>query len=145
MPYKDPEIRRQKCKEKYHANKEKRREYQKAYYAKNKERLAAANRERYANQREVYYERMIYNRYGITLADYDRMLEEQNGVCKICEGTCDHPQRRNLGTLSIDHCHTTGKVRGLLCNKCNSLLGWAKDDTNTLKKAIEYLETSYTE
>ena len=144
MPYTDPEKRRAAKKAYYHRTKAERRAYQKAYYAKNKERLAAANRERYANQRDVYYERMIYNNYGITLDDYNRMFEEQNGVCKICHETCDHPQRRKSGTLSIDHCHTTGKVRGLLCNQCNSLLGWARDNINTLQKAIEYLETSHT-
>ena len=114
----------------------------KEYYAKNKEKITADNRRRYAEQRDVYYERLIKNKYGMTVADYDRMFEEQGGVCKICEQTCNHPQRREAGTLSIDHCHTTGKVRGLLCSKCNTAIGYFDDSINTLKRAIDYLEAS---
>ena len=133
-----------KRREKYHATKEEKRAYYKAYYEKNKEKLRADNRERYHKNREGVYAAQIHKKYGITLDDYDRMLAEQNGVCKICSQECDHPQRVNSRTLSIDHCHTTGKVRGLLCNKCNSLLGWARDDISILQKAIEYLNVNST-
>lgn len=74
-------------------------------------------------------------KYGITIADYDQMLEDQGGVCKIC-GT-DTPGAR--GRFHIDHCHTTGNVRGLLCNNCNHLLGNAQDNPKTLANAIAYL------
>ena len=122
----------------------KRRKYMREYHAKNKEKHNEYARNWYHNNRDKTYSAQIKKKYGITLDDYDQMLKDQNGVCKICHGTCDHPQRRNSGTLSIDHCHTTGKVRGLLCNQCNSLLGWARDNINTLQKAIEYLEASDT-
>ncbi len=56
--------------------------------------------------------------FGITLEDYDRMFAEQKGLCKICGG--DTPNKR----LAIDHDHKTGKVRGLLCLRCNTKLGW---------------------
>lgn len=74
-------------------------------------------------------------RYGIEYEDYMRMLEEQNAVCAIClRPPC---VQRNL---SIDHCHTTGKVRGLLCHKCNMALGKLDDDPETILRAHAYLK-----
>lgn len=71
--------------------------------------------------------------YGIDLDDHEAMLREQRGVCAICE---DDPETG----LVVDHCHTSGKVRGLLCHSCNIMLGLAKDNINTLLSAIKYLE-----
>ncbi len=78
--------------------------------------------------------------YGITSVDYARMLEEQNGVCYIC-------YRKNIilkkgmhkGNLCVDHCHDTGRVRGLLCHNCNRALGLLQDSTERLERAIAYL------
>jgi hypothetical protein len=75
-------------------------------------------------------------KYGITDVDYKRMLEEQNGVCAICQEF--HGGRS--GRLDIDHCHVTGKVRGLLCHKCNRALGLLKERIENLQGAIAYLE-----
>lgn len=72
-------------------------------------------------------------KYGLTLEDFNRMAEEQGGVCAICRCV------PTLHRLFVDHCHVTGKVRGLLCNSCNSVLGYAKDNTEVLKVAIQYL------
>ena len=74
--------------------------------------------------------------YGITLEDYDVLYEKQNGVCAIC-GLPEITLR-----LQVDHCHATGKIRGLLCLYCNNVIGKANDDTVILKKAIKYLEAS---
>lgn len=71
--------------------------------------------------------------YGITSAEYDRMAAEQGGRCLVCETT---PAAR---ILVVDHCHRTGKVRGLLCDRCNRLLGVADDDIELLRKAIAFL------
>jgi hypothetical protein len=76
-------------------------------------------------------------RYGITLEQYEKMYAKQNGVCKICKNPC---VTRNL--LSVDHCHTTGKVRGLLCVKCNTALGMLNDNIALLSNAILYLKDS---
>ncbi|MGS2645839.1 endonuclease VII domain-containing protein [Streptosporangium sp. G12] len=76
-------------------------------------------------------------KYGITADEYDQMLESQNGVCLICSGP--PPNGR---PLVVDHCHSTGDVRGLLCNNCNALLGMAADDIQRLTAAITYLEKS---
>jgi len=73
--------------------------------------------------------------YGITLAEYDTMLEQQEGCCKVC-GT-DEPGGQ--GRFHVDHNHTTGKVRGLLCSECNTGLGKFKDSPTVLLKALAYL------
>ena len=74
--------------------------------------------------------------YGITLEQYDQMLTEQGGGCAIC-GTTE-PKGKN-GRFHVDHCHTEGHIRGLLCHACNLGLGHFKDNVKTLAKAIEYL------
>jgi hypothetical protein len=76
----------------------------------------------------------IKKRYGLSLDDYEAMFEAQEGKCKIC--------KTESLVLAIDHCHSTGKIRGLLCDRCNHGLGHFKDDINLLIKAIEYLNTT---
>ena len=74
--------------------------------------------------------------YGMTFAKYEQMLDDQKGVCAICSAEPpDHHKKR----LNIDHCHTTGRVRGLLCDACNRALGLFKDSPDVLLKAISYL------
>lgn len=76
----------------------------------------------------------LRSKYGIELEDYDRMYDAQVGLCKIC--------KEHLDKLNVDHCHNTGKIRGLLCFQCNSGLGQFRDNINYLKEAIKYLEES---
>lgn len=73
--------------------------------------------------------------YGITLEDYEAMLEKQGGTCAICESSIPGGN----GAFSVDHCHSTGKVRGLLCRLCNSGLGHFRDSPGLLYRAVEYL------
>lgn len=106
---------------------------------KNKEKRAAYRHKHYMENRDKYLhierERVYKSRYGVGVADYDRMLKEQGGVCKICKR--DKPSRNEkFRFYSIDHCHKTGKVRGLLCAKCNGALGWFEMHG---KSAMEYL------
>jgi ribosomal protein S14 len=75
--------------------------------------------------------------YGINLEDYNKLLTEQNNCCAICGA--DKPGGKNP-SFNVDHCHTTGKVRGLLCKSCNIALGEFKDDVDTLQKAVLYLQ-----
>jgi len=70
--------------------------------------------------------------YGITIEDYDQMYAEQRGCCKICG---EHHDK-----LYIDHCHTTDKVRGLLCPCCNAFIGMAKENVEILTNAIQYIK-----
>lgn len=73
--------------------------------------------------------------YGLSIDDYENMLQTQQYSCAIC-GKHESKQSQRL---SVDHCHTTGKVRQLLCAHCNSLLGMAKEDLDILEKAKQYL------
>lgn len=79
--------------------------------------------------------------YGISLDDYNKLHEQQGGVCAICGNpeTVKHFVSGRSHPLHLDHDHTTGKVRGLLCTLCNTGLGKFKDDKELLKKALEYL------
>jgi hypothetical protein len=70
--------------------------------------------------------------FGLTLADYDRMLAEQDGRC----GLCRHKSKK---TLAVDHCHKPRRIRRLLCNSCNSMLAFAGDDPDVLVRAAVYL------
>ncbi len=90
------------------------------YRATHKEKLRAYERQR---------------RYGLSDADYEAMLARQGGVCGSCKRK---PERR----LQTDHCHSTGRVRGLLCLNCNSMLGMANDDPDRLQAGIEYLKAT---
>lgn len=85
-------------------------------------------------------ERKILYNHGITLEDYDKMLEEQNGKCKICDSKETGTKHR--GRFCVDHDHSTGRIRGLLCFNCNTFLGNAKDDIEILASAIQYLVNS---
>jgi hypothetical protein len=75
--------------------------------------------------------------YGITLEDETRMIKEQSGRCAICGDPLNSPGI--AGPFCIDHDHSTGKIRGLLCDKCNRGIGCFNDDPKNLKSAIEYL------
>lgn len=78
----------------------------------------------------------IKRKYGITQEEYEFLEKQQNYRCKIC-GVFS---KDNIhGYLYVDHCHSSNKIRSLLCQKCNSLLGYSKDRIDILEKAIEYL------
>ena len=74
--------------------------------------------------------------FGISLEEYKQMLQNQNGVCDIC-GLVEIAKTKEH--LSVDHNHKTGKVRGLLCNRCNVGLGAFGDDVDVMASAISYL------
>ena len=85
------------------------------------------------------YEKAIELReFGITLEDYKVLEKKQNYRCKICGLS----KKQNKQDLSVDHCHDTGKVRGLLCKHCNFGLGHFRDNVDNLYKAIDYLDIS---
>lgn len=92
------------------------------------------------NTRRVAWVRNLKRRYNLSLDDYHRILAAQNGVCAVCKGP---PRGRGADEdrFHIDHCHTSGIVRGLLCSPCNMMLGLAGEDPTTLASAIEYLKT----
>ena len=87
-----------------------------------------------AKRREYQYK----HAYGITKTDLDTLLEKQENACAICK--TKFPGNPRFKVFCVDHNHTTGKVRGLLCRNCNSGLGLFEDSPELIEKAIKYLE-----
>jgi len=120
------------ARKRYHArmenpdNRQRQRANGKIRYRQNAEKL-----------REIKLNSHYKYKYGITRADRDRMLAEQNGLCRIC-GKPPRPGHRG-DRLQVDHCHTTKQVRGLLCGHCNTMIGLAGEDPKVLLAAVEYL------
>jgi hypothetical protein len=81
----------------------------------------------------------LKHRYNITLDEYTEMLENQEGKCAIC-GRPDSGKKANKA-FCVDHCHETGKVRGLLCMPCNRSLGQFQDNADILRKAADYIDS----
>jgi hypothetical protein len=79
--------------------------------------------------------------YGLTVDDYWELFHDQDGQCAICDRpeTSIDTRTGEVFRLSVDHCHDTGKVRGLLCHRCNRAIGLLDDDPAVLRKAINYL------
>ena len=92
---------------------------------------------------EYYLEQDLKKNYGVTLEWYRDTLSKQNNVCAICKTSEVAVIQGKVIAMSVDHCHKTGKPRGLLCTKCNRGLGLFKDNVDNLKSAIKYLNTSF--
>ena len=114
-------------------------------FPKKRRKIPYSKRE-YSKNRGQYREHQLKYKYGITIADYNLMLNRQGSTCAICneknftreKGT--HNNKSVPMSLAVDHNHKTGQVRGLLCNGCNTSLGKFKDDPILLEKAIQYLK-----
>jgi hypothetical protein len=91
------------------------------------------NRER---QRMYNWKSMLRVNYGLTIEQYHALLEKQGGGCAICGAGPSQGKKRRL---DVDHCHSSKKVRGLLCASCNCAIGLFKEDINLLHRAIAYL------
>jgi hypothetical protein len=98
--------------------------------------MKARRRRQYEQQggKDYVYAQLLATRYGMTLEEYRERVAAQDGLCAICG---DEPER---GRLHVDHNHTTGAVRDLLCRPCNHALGNAQDDPARLRAMIAYLE-----
>lgn len=94
----------------------------------------ALNRTKARGIQHMCLDCMRDRKYGLELGEYDRMLAAQGDVCAICKGHCGRERR-----LSVDHCHSTGRVRGLLCQNCNAAIGMLKEDVALFFRAVEYL------
>ena len=105
---------------------------------KNRDKVLKHKRDHYHKFKEKYYtierDRQYRLRYGITLSDFEKMLLEQDFKCKICGAD----KAGNTGQcFAVDHCHDTGRIRGLLCIKCNARLGWFERNAQAVR---EYLQ-----
>lgn len=145
-----------KAKEYRARNQEKIRDARKRYRAANREKIDAANskwakanpdktaeyrrrsyRRHHATAVERSYNRCLAKQYGLTREQYDAMAAKQNGRCAICGGP---PSKRVLG---VDHDHATGRVRGLLCHKCNIFVGYLETSpTDIVERISRYLGES---
>lgn len=105
--------------------KQKRYEYAARWREKNKDKI-----KQYSRKSD------LKRRFELSLEDYNKMLEEQDGGCIICGKT----KEENKQNLSVDHDHESGKIRGLLCDTCNRGLGYFKDDPELIINAAKYLK-----
>ena len=94
----------------------------------------ARTRELNRKNPDVLKNTVLKYRYGITLQQKSQMFKDQDGKCAICPRLF-----KSVSGASVDHCHKTGKVRGLLCKSCNAYLGSVKDDPETIAKAANYV------
>jgi hypothetical protein len=135
----NPEEAKKRRKENYLKNKEKILQQGKDYYNNNKEKYRLKHKkwnEANPNKRREYQ----LAKYGLTLQDYEKMFEQQKGLCYTCHNPETKMSNGKVIKLSVDHNHTTGKVRKLLCYSCNLTIGKIQENIETLKNFIKYLE-----
>lgn len=103
-----------------------------------RECIVAKKKARESSDPEKYSENRKYavlkHKYGISREEYETRLSAQNGVCAICQ-----QEETNGRWLSVDHCHNSMQVRGLLCHTCNTAIGMLKENVESLRRAINYL------
>lgn len=93
--------------------------------------------------RETAWKAHLKRKYNLTINNYESLLVSQNYSCKICNSVKANREWKTKDQridLFVDHCHKTGKIRGLLCNKCNVGLAMFNDNTFTLTSALSYLK-----
>ena len=118
---------------------EKRRAQYKAWREANAEKLKAQRKEHYQQNKAQYRFNNAARWYGVGRAEYEAMMKEQGGACAICRR--DFSAMKLRRQPSIDHCHASGRVRGILCQRCNLRLA-ALDDTEWHESATSYLKKS---
>lgn len=109
-----------------------------SYNAQHKEKTRLRNKQ-YKKTRN-YKSATLKHAYGITADEYDAMLEKQGRVCAVCLLPESVTREGKTKALAVDHCHVTGAVRGLLCQRCNQALGLLKDDASTITRLLSYIE-----
>jgi Recombination endonuclease VII len=116
-----------------------RKEYHRQYYIANRERVLARNTAWQKRSGHKIAARARERVYGLTKEAFSVLLGEQMGCCKTC-GHSLSMKRGGSYALNVDHDHKTGRVRGLLCNRCNVAIGLIYDSVKTLNRMIAYLE-----
>lgn len=120
----------------YFRTKNKRKKYIKQQRIKNRGYHIEKNKIWYMNNynKEKIRNAHLKSKYGITIDEYNNLLKKQNYKCDICKN------KYNNKNLCVDHNHTTGKIRGLLCNKCNFIIGCSNENIEILKNSIKYIK-----
>jgi len=124
MPHKDPE---------------KRKALHRKWIARNQGRINRRQTRYYAEHKLRFFAYRLKSAYGLSVERYSAMIGKQLNACAVC-GRQMTMIKRQSDSCYIDHCHSTGKVRGLVCLRCNLLIGQAGEDTELLAKAIDYLK-----
>lgn len=108
----------------------------------NSEKIRTKNANWYRENPE-YFRAQRLVRYGLTVDEYHKLSEAQGNVCAICKRpeTVRDPRTDTLRSLAVDHCHSTGRVRALLCSLCNTAIGKMNDDPDRLEAAAAYLRS----
>ena len=108
---------------------------QKAHYKQWKLKNPEYHRRWLLKNKDHVRDKTFKRNFGISLTDYESMFQIQKGLCFICEKTCPTGHK-----LAVDHCHTTGKIRSLLCLTCNALLGYLENRAIPIEKYLNYIE-----
>lgn len=119
------------------------KEYNQKYRENNIESEKERSKKYHQTNPEVKRKSIRKSRYLISNEEYELLLKNQNYVCAICKEPESVKQKTTglVKSLAVDHCHISGKVRGLLCFRCNATLGKIKEDKKLLKMMIKYLES----
>lgn len=121
-------------------NADKIKEDSKNYYDNHKEEIMEKVKNWGENNPDKKREYRLKSVFGISSIEYEERLEKQKGVCAICGlGESARDKNGKIRPLTIDHNHSTGEIRGLLCSRCNCGLGQFKDSPDILKTAMEYI------
>lgn len=117
-------------------------EFGRERYQRDAEASLGRTKRYYRENKDQFRNHYLNRKYGISLDDYRKLSEQQGHVCAICK----HPEVGYNGkdpkVLAVDHCHVTGKIRGLLCFKCNQTLGRMGDSLENAMKFFTYLESA---
>jgi hypothetical protein len=112
------------------------------YKARTGQTYSTASRSRnFDRYRQLERRRLLMKEYGIALEDYEGILSAQGGRCAICRAAPGERGGKNMA-LAVDHCHRTGRIRGLLCYRCNSAIGLVSEDVGILARCIEYIKAA---
>lgn len=133
MPHVDPEAKKQYFKEYYRKRKQKLDAYKKEWVEANPDKVKAHSKKYNAKSKEKRQQWQRNYLYGLSHEQFEEMLKKQENKCALCERSFDEAK------VFVDHCHSVGNVRGLLCPACNTALGLIKDDLGWLAKAKQYL------
>jgi len=109
----------------------------KRYKERNLERVRLRQKLAYHANKDRHKGNALKRKYGMTLDDYEKMLQDQNGSCAICLVKVEDTKKKYL---CVDHNHLTGEVRSLLCDPCNSAIGFFKEDQEVILRAADYLK-----
>lgn len=138
---KNPDKEKEHQRKYYLKHKEQKNERMKKQYLKNKDKIKERQEKYRLKNKDKIKEYNLIRNYNVTQEQYEQMVISQDGKCAICgkEETRINNKSGKIQNLSVDHDHKTGKVRQLLCNICNNVLGRINDDPDIAIKLARYL------